>query len=90
MLAILSPWPHHLPINYCETQATLCTCFVLGLAGEVRSQFDWGDLPMTLAGAICLALDFEASGASSFAVGGTQGIRPGEVGPHRRGSHTPV
>ena len=34
-----------LPMNCCETSATLCTSFILGLAGEVCSQFDWEDLP---------------------------------------------
>ena len=55
------------PINCCKTPATLCTCFVLGLAGKVRSQFDRGDLPKTLAGAILLALDFEAMGPPGLA-----------------------
>ena len=51
-----------LPMNCCESAANLSTCFILGLAGEVCSLFDWGDLPQTLAGAIRLALDFEAMG----------------------------
>ena len=50
-----------LSINCCETLATLYTCFILDLAGQVRSQFNWGDLPQTLAEAIHLALDFEAT-----------------------------
>ena len=45
---------------------------------------NWGDPPGSgLRG-------HRASGASSSAMGGAQGILPGEVGPHRRGSHTPV
>ena len=56
-----------LPINCCETPATFCTCFILGLAGEVRSQFNWGDLPQTLAEAIHLALDFKATGPPELA-----------------------
>ena len=54
--------PAGLPMNCCKTSANLCTYFILGLAGEVRSQFNWEDLPQTLAGAIRLALDFEATG----------------------------
>ena len=52
-----------LPMNCCETLITLRTCFVLSLARDIRSRFDWQNLPQTLEEVIDLALDFEATGS---------------------------
>ena len=65
-----------LPMNRCET---LRTCFILGLAGAVRSRFDCGDLPQTLEEAICLAQDFEATGPLEPAP--SQQVMPRETSP---------